>query len=137
MFFMKYIVQLLLFIFIYFIAINKPLLAEDNLLTLKQQLDRLQREVTDLSKSVFTNSKLNNDPATNVNNDQTINFAAIDMRIYDLEKDIKNLTLSIEELIFKFDDIDKRFISIEEDLEKHHIYVMAFLSFMTSFTFTY
>ena len=69
MFFMKYIVQLLLFIFIYFIAINKPLLAEDNLLTLKQQLDRLQREVTDLSKSVFTNSKLNNDPATNVNND--------------------------------------------------------------------
>ena len=27
----------------------------------------------------------------NIDNEQTVNFAAIDMRIYDLEKDIKNL----------------------------------------------
>ena len=117
MFFMKYIVQLLLFIFIYFIAINKPLLAEDNLLTLKQQLDRLQREVTDLSKSVFTNSKLNNDPATNVNNDQTINFAAIDMRIHDIEKDIKNLNSNLEDLIFRLDDINNNLIILEEEFD--------------------
>ena len=40
-----------------------------------------------------------------VNND---NLYAIDIRIYDLEKDIKNLTLQIEELIFMMDDLNNK-----------------------------
>ena len=108
---MKFFFIFSLFIIFFFNTFSKNLLAEENFLTLKQQIDRLQREVNDLSKLVFQSPESSN----NIDNEQTVNFAAIDMRIYDLEKDIKNLTLSIEELIFKFDDIDKRFISIEED----------------------
>tara|TARA_Y100001970_G_scaffold153382_1_gene187814 strand:- start:1707 stop:2633 length:927 start_codon:yes stop_codon:yes gene_type:complete len=108
---MKFFFIFSLFIIFFFNTFSKNLLAEENFLTLKQQIDRLQREVNDLSKLVFKSPESSN----NIDNEKTVNFAAIDMRIYDLEKDIKNLTLSIEELIFKFDDIDKRFISIEED----------------------
>ena len=108
---MKFFFIFSLFILFFFNTFSKNLLAEENFLTLKQQIDRLQREVNDLSKLVFQSPESSN----NIDNEQTVNFAAIDMRIYDLEKDIKNLTLSIEELIFKFDDIDKQFISIEED----------------------
>ena len=87
------------------------------MLTLKQQLDRLQREVSDLSKSVFKNSNQSNENLTDNNDSQTVNFAAVDMRIYDLEKDIKNLTMNLEELIFQLDEIINRINKIEEDFD--------------------
>ena len=39
------------------------------------------------------------------------------MRIYDLEKDIKNLTMNLEELIFQLDEIINRINKIEEDFD--------------------
>ena len=49
----KYIIFSL---FLFFCSFSN---AEDSLLTLKQQLDRLQREVNDLSKSVFASKRDN------------------------------------------------------------------------------
>jgi len=73
--------------------------SQENLLTLKQQIDRLQREVTDLSKSVFTGVE------DNLNNNSETNMSTFDLRIYDLEKDIKRLNENIEELVFQLDDL--------------------------------
>ena len=87
--------KLLLFLLIFFISFQST--AEENLLTLKQQLDRLQREVNDLSKSVFKHSNSPN-AGSSANNSKTVNFAAIDMRIYDLEKDIKNCQCKLNNL---------------------------------------
>ena len=101
-----------LYIFIFCILFNLSSYAQDDLLTIKQKLDRLQREVNDISKSVFTNSNINSSIEDNTKN-QTVNFAAIDMRIYDIEKDIKNLTMNLEELIFKFDEIEKKINNLE------------------------
>ena len=53
---MKKSIYLIVCLILFFIFYNKPLFAEESMLTLKQQLDRLQREVNDLSKSVFKNS---------------------------------------------------------------------------------
>ena len=39
------------------------------------------------------------------------------MRIYDLERDIKNLTLSIEELVFQIDEVNNRINKIEADFD--------------------
>ncbi len=39
------------------------------------------------------------------------------MRIYDIEKDIKNLTMNIEELIFQLDETINRINKIEEDFD--------------------
>ena len=50
---MKKNIYLIVCLILFFILHNKPLFAEESMLTLKQQLDRLQREVNDLSKSVF------------------------------------------------------------------------------------
>ena len=82
-------------------SISTNLIAEDAL-NIKQQLDRLVEEIEDLNKAVFNKSYSNSDT---VNNE---NFSTIDIRIYDLEKDIKNLTLQIEELIFMMDDLNNK-----------------------------
>ena len=93
---------IIFFISLFFLfSISTNLIAADAL-TIKQQLDRLMEEIEDLNKAVFNKSYSNSD---SVNNE---NFTAIDIRIYDLEKDIKNLTLQIEELIFMMDDLNNK-----------------------------
>ena len=76
--------------------------AKDSLLTIKQQLDRMQREVNDLSQFVFKDSE--NNPTNDLSD-----FTAFDLRMYDLEKDIKKLNENYEELIFAIDDLKKLF----------------------------
>ena len=82
---MKYI-SLFLLLFILTINLNKSF-AEDAL-TLKQQLDRVMEEVKDLNKAVF-NKSFDNEKLYSL--DESIDaerFTSIDIRIYDLEKDI-------------------------------------------------
>ena len=107
----KYIIFSL---FLFFCSFSN---AEDSLLTLKQQLDRLQREVNDLSKSVFT-SKRDNFEQQETADDSTnaIDLTAFDLRIYDLEKDIKKLNNSFEELIFQIDDLNQLYKELNIDL---------------------
>ncbi len=80
-------------------------------LTISQQLERLQREVSDLSKEVFSNSS---SKSSGTNNDFVKNLSAIDLRIYDIENDIKNLTSNLEELYFQLDDILNKLENLEE-----------------------
>ena len=79
-------------------------------LTISQQLERLQREVSDLSKEVFSNSM---NQSNGTNNDFVKNLSAIDLRIYDIENDIKNLTSNLEELYFQLDDIFNKLENLE------------------------
>ena len=119
---MKYI-SLFLFLFILTINLNKSF-AEDAL-TIKQQLDRVMEEVKDLNKAVF-NKSFDNEKLNSL--DESIDaerFTSIDIRIYDLEKDIKNLTLQFEEILFKLDDISNDMVDLESKLiskfEKNNI----------------
>ena len=114
---MKKNIYLIVCLILFFNFFNKSLFAEESMLTIKQQLDRLQREVNDLSKSVFKNSNKSNENFADNNDSQTVNFAAIDMRIYDLEKDLKNLTMNLEEQVFHLDEIIDRINKIEEDFD--------------------
>ena len=107
---MKYI-SLFLLLFILSINLNKSF-AEDAL-TIKQQLDRVMEEVKDLNKAVF-NKSFDNEKLNSL--DESIDverFTSIVIRIYDLEKDIKNLTLQFEELLFKLDDMSNVINSLE------------------------
>ena len=106
--------RIVIYIFLIGLFLSNYAIANENLLTLKQQLDRLQRDVNDLSKSVYNKTF---EPSNSSNQKQeTINFSAIDIRIYDLEQDIKNLTLSFEELTFQFDDILNSLSSLEQNI---------------------
>ena len=110
---MKYI-SLLLILFILTINFNKSF-AEDAL-TIKQQLDRIMEEVKDLNKAVF-NKSFDNEKLNSLDeNIDTERFTSIDIRIYDLEKDIKNLTLQFEEILFKLDDISNDMADLESEL---------------------
>ena len=92
-----------LFIIIFLFTSLKAI-SSDDLLTIQQEIDRLQREVSDLSKIVFSNKQVS---TSNIDNDLVTNFSAIDIRIYDLEKDVKNLTAGIEEIYFQIEDLSK------------------------------
>ena len=81
---------------------------QESLLTLKQQLDRLQREVSDLSKTVHTGSANGKTPEK-ITSDKSNNITAFDLRIYDLEKDIKKLNENFEEIIFQLDDLKEMY----------------------------
>ena len=110
---MKY-VSLFLLLFILTINLNKSF-AEDAL-TIKQQLDRIMEEVKDLNKAVF-NKSFDNEKLNSL--DESIDaerFTSIDIRIYDLEKDIKNLTLQFEEILFKLDDISNDMVNLDSKL---------------------
>ena len=110
---MKYI-SLLLILFILTINFNKSF-AEDTL-TIKQQLDRIMEEVKDLNKAVF-NKSFDNEKLNSLDESiDTERFTSIDIRIYDLEKDIKNLTLQFEEILFKLDDISNDMADLESEL---------------------
>ena len=110
---MKYI-SLLLILFILIINFNKSF-AEDAL-TIKQQLDRIMEEVKDLNKAVFNKSFDNKKLNSLDESIDTERFTSIDIRIYDLEKDIKNLTLQFEEILFKLDDISNDMTDLESEL---------------------
>ena len=92
--------------------LSSKIFANEELLTVQQQLDRLQREVNDLTKSVYSNSNQSSEGS----DEYITNFSAIDMRIYDLEKDVKNLTSNIEEFFFQLEDIFQKINSIEQTI---------------------
>ena len=83
---------------------STSLFAADTLLTLEQKLDRLQRDVSDLSKTVYSKSpRVEN--SSEVSNVDISNLTSFDLRLYDLEKDIKKINQKFEELIFSIDDM--------------------------------
>ena len=110
---MKYISFIIIFC-LFFLNSYKSY-AEDAL-TIKQQLDRIMEEVKDLNRAVFNKSFDENQIYSTENNNDTERFTSIDIRIYELEKDIKNLTLQFEEILFKLDDISKDMNSLETEL---------------------
>ncbi len=101
---LKYILTFLILFF------SSCVFSNDSDLTISQQLERLQREVSDLSKEVFSSSS---NQTNGTNNDFVKNLSAIDLRIYDIENDIKNLTSDLEELYFQLDDIFNKLEKLE------------------------
>ncbi|MFL2543801.1 MAG: hypothetical protein ACJ0RC_04580 [Alphaproteobacteria bacterium] len=110
---MKYLLPIIFFIFtnLCFYSLN----AEESL-TIKQQLDRIMQEVSDLNKAVFNKSFDRNDLNLKNTQDDTERFTSIDIRMYDFEKDIKNLTLQFEEIMFKLDDISSYIKKLENEM---------------------
>ena len=100
----KYIITVLILFF------SSYSFSNESDLTISQQLERLQREVLDLSKEVFSGSP---NQSNGTNNDFVKNLSAIDLRIYDIENDIKNLNSNLEELYFQLEDIFNKLENLE------------------------
>tara|TARA_Y100001970_G_scaffold260448_1_gene342540 strand:- start:2545 stop:3468 length:924 start_codon:yes stop_codon:yes gene_type:complete len=110
---MRYI---LAFTFVVFFNLCLNSLKANESLTIKQELERIKQEVSDLNMAVFNKSFDKKNLNITENKNDTERFTSIDIRIYDLEKDIKNLTLQFEEIMFKFDDISNYLEKIETEI---------------------
>ena len=110
---MKYFLPIIFFVFANLCFYS---LSAEESLTVKQQLDRIKQEVSDLNKAVFNKSFDSNDLNLKNNQDDAERFTSIDIRMYDLEKDIKNLTLQFEEIIFKLDDFSNYIQKLENEM---------------------
>tara|TARA_B100001250_G_scaffold135658_1_gene116067 strand:- start:1671 stop:2594 length:924 start_codon:yes stop_codon:yes gene_type:complete len=108
--------NILSLIFLIFINLYSYSLHSEESLTIKQQLDRIVQEVSDLNKAVFNKSFDSNDLNLENNQDDAERFTSIDIRMYDLERDIKNLTLQFEEIIFKLDDLSNYIQKLEDEM---------------------
>ena len=105
-------IQLLFFVLFSLLTFNAY--SNENLLTIQQQIERLQREVSDLSQTVF---KDDGNIDKQQDNNLVSNLSAIDMRIYDLEKDVKNLNAILEDIFFQIEDVVSKINNIENNFE--------------------
>ena len=111
----KYALIVFLFLF------NLSAYGEETQRSLKQQLDRLQRDVNDLSKLVYKKNTHDNENENKVDPENSINISAFDMRIYDLEKDIKTLNSNFEEVVFQIDELQKLYRELNIKIDTHLI----------------
>lgn len=101
------------FFILVFLFFSKNIFAADTSLSIKQQLDRLQREVSDLNESFYSTKK----SVSNNGQSQLANsLSSFDLRIYDLEKEIKNLNQMFEDLDFKIDDLKTFYEGLSEKI---------------------
>ena len=108
---------LIVFLFLF----NLSARGEESQRSLKQQLDRLQRDVNDLSKLVYQKNAHDIESENKVESENTMNISAFDMRIYDLEKDIKTLNSNFEEVIFQIDELKKLYEELNIKIDTHLI----------------
>ena len=94
---------------------------EEGQRSLKQQLDRLQRDVNDLSKLVYQKNFHDVESENKAESENSMNISAFDMRIYDLEKDIKTLNLNFEEVLFQIDELKKLYEELNIKIDTHLI----------------
>ena len=94
---------------------------EEGQRSLKQQLDRLQRDVNDLSKLVYQKNAHDIKSENKVESENSLNISAFDMRIYDLEKDIKTLNLNFEEVVFQIDELKKLYEELNLKIDTYLI----------------
>tara|TARA_B100000586_G_scaffold179147_1_gene131209 strand:- start:356 stop:1228 length:873 start_codon:yes stop_codon:yes gene_type:complete len=108
---------LIVFLFLF----NLSAYGDEGQRSLKQQLDRLQRDVDDLSKLVYQKNIHNVESENKAESENSMNISAFDMRIYDLEKDIKTLNSNFEEVIFQIDALKKLYEELNIKIDTHLI----------------
>ncbi|SVB97015.1 uncharacterized protein METZ01_LOCUS249869 [marine metagenome] len=94
---------------------------EESQRSLKQQLDRLQRDVNDLSKLVYQKNFHEIESENKIESENSMNISAFDMRIYDLEKDIKTLNSNFEEVVFQIDELKKLYEELNIKIDTYLI----------------
>ncbi len=114
---------LIVFLFLFSLSAH----GEEGQISLKQQLDRLQRDVNDLSKLVYQKNIHDIESENKVESENSMNISAFDMRIYDLDKDIKTLNLNFEEVVFQIDELQKLIDELQKLYEELNIKIDTYL----------
>ena len=89
-------------ILIFAIFFSIPIYADETLIQLKQTLERVNRDIIDLQKEVFAGK--NKSTLKVVKNDSS-QITVFDMRIRDIENELKKINLNYENLSFEIDEL--------------------------------
>ena len=100
---------LLIFCFLSF-----SILADDSLIQIKQKLEKIERDVSDIQKNVFTKKDINKS-SNNQNTDSTI--TVFDMRLRDIESELKSVNLNYENISFEIEDIKSKLEELSLEIE--------------------
>tara|TARA_Y100000590_G_scaffold414084_1_gene510645 strand:+ start:1367 stop:2251 length:885 start_codon:yes stop_codon:yes gene_type:complete len=105
-----------IFITSYFLLIiSFSALADESLIQIKQKLESIERNISDLQKVVFSKNKdLVGDNSLKENSNSEI--TVFDMRLRDIENELKSINLSYENISFEIDDIKKSLEQLSLDL---------------------
>ena len=79
---------------------------EESLLEVKQQLERINRDITDLQKEIYKNKPAH---VSENNNQVSSQITVFDMRLRDIENELKIINFNYENLSFEIDDLKTYF----------------------------
>ena len=87
------------------ITFHTKILNAENIQSVIQSLERIEKDVRDLQKEVYREKSLS-DSSSVVSSDN--NFSALDIRIRDIENQVRELTSYVEDYVIKIDDLNDR-----------------------------
>ncbi len=97
-----------LFLIIFFISTNAY--SDEALVEIKQQLDRINRDISDLQKQIYTDKNPSENKADLIS---TSELSVFDMRLRDIENELKNINLNYENLFFEIEELRKYIEEVE------------------------
>ena len=96
----------LFFLYFSILFISSSIFADESLIQIKQKLEKIERDISDIQKVVF--SKNNNNLSIDSNNQSTTSSITIfDMRLRDIENELKSVNLNYENVFFEIEDLKK------------------------------
>ena len=93
-----------IFLLFFLFFINLSVFADESLSEIKTTLDRINKDISDLQKEIYTGGKKN----SNIKSDSQ-DISIFDMRLRDIEKELKTINLNYENLYFEIDEIKSLF----------------------------
>ena len=82
--------------------LNYPVQADDSLTQIKQKLDKIERDISDLQRVVFSNNDLQ---ISNNNQNTGSEITVFDMRLRDIESELQSINLNYENISFEIEDL--------------------------------
>jgi len=105
------------YIFIVFLFINfasyKSLAEEENLNSVLEQLQNLQKDISTLEKAVYSKDISSQNSSSSGNNEDALTRHLL--KLSELEEQFRNLTNQFEEINFKIDRLSNRITKIQTD----------------------
>ena len=80
----------------------------ENLQNVLQNLERLEKDIQDLQKEIYREKDSKNISTINSSEGIDRNLAAFDIRISDIENEVRQLTTYVEEYVFRIDELSDK-----------------------------
>ena len=96
--------------------LSLSVLADNSNLQIKQKLERIERDIADLQKTLFTKNEeqISLDSENQATSSQITVF---DMRLRDIENELQAINLNYENISFEFDDLKKALEELSLELD--------------------